>query len=59
MRWTDAVLDAEGLGDPMAICETHARQIHRTVTNVVWLDEPPRDEPTRQGGEVGDHRWGP
>jgi hypothetical protein len=48
MRWKDAVLDAEGVGTPMVICETHARQIQRTVSTVVWLTEPPRVEPTPQ-----------
>ena len=47
MVWKDSTLDVEGLGDPIAVCESHARQIRRTVSDVVWVDDPPPEVPTR------------
>jgi hypothetical protein len=41
LRWRDSILGVEGLGDPIAVCERHAKWIRQTVPDAVWVDEPP------------------
>jgi hypothetical protein len=40
-RWRDRILGVEGLGDPILVCEKHAKWIRRTVPDAVWVDGPP------------------
>jgi hypothetical protein len=41
MRWRDTILGVEGVGEPIVVCEKHARWIRQTVPDAVWVDEPP------------------